>query len=316
MPIPARDGPSTDLLGGRAPVQNDPNETSGEVPATQVVRTRGRPGVVPEDFARSFDPPTDLMYYDEPELPASDDSRTRRNVVDEGPTQVDYDISSARPTVEHNATIPTPIVLPESAPTEATLAPSLGPLIQKRPSGEALDLRHVATVLDSDTIDEPMDGLEEIRGTEGFVEDSGRTDGAGGRYGVGPTEGTEKLHGFEQYIDSIPPIVEEDDDDDSSPPLVKPLRAPDMPAMDEDLERAMEGLRQAAESQAATAQDSVSPHVYSSKTRTDVELQPSPVRSSQELDAGFLHNRKVIVLVATAFVGSVLAAMLLWIIRQ
>src|SRR5262249_24681887 len=102
--------------------------------------------------------------------------------------------------------------------------------------------------------------------------------------------------------------------DDDSQPLVKPLRAPEIPAMDEDFDRAMEGLRQAAESQAATAQDSVGPQ-YSSKTRTDVALQPTPVRSSQELDAGFLDRRRTPIVIGLSFLLLIAVAFLMYLLR-
>jgi serine/threonine protein kinase len=250
MPIPPPDG--------RPPIA-DPSDKL-EVPPTQIVRARDRPPVVSEDFARSFDPPTDLLYYDEPELPNPDVMRTRPNAVDEGPTQVDFDLNAvSRDTIPADGrtkSIPTPVVMvPDGDPTEATLAPAIG----KIPTDDAIDLRHVATVLDSDTLDEPMESAD----------------------------------GFEE-------------DPDPSVPLVKPLRAPEIPAIDD----AVEGLRH-AESQ---TEDTIEPLVFSGKTRTDLELQPAPVRSSNEIDGGILDRRKAPV-IAAFLIGILFIAIVLWMIR-
>jgi serine/threonine protein kinase len=265
---------------------------------TEIVRARERPPVDSQEIPRSFDPPTDLMYY-EPELPNMHGLRTQPNVVDDGPTQVDFNITIPHPSSFEDtipdrgatAPIPTPVVISESSFDSSATESNHVPQIQKSSTDET-DLRHVVSVLDTETLDRPAKRASSF-------------------------EALEPVMPIHNLGESRPPM----DDDEDSPPLVRPLRAMEIPGtLDGELERAMDRLREEPEGQSSTVQDHA-PQLYSSRTRTDLELPPpmpqvSPVRSSQELAWGLVDRHKMPIVVGLAFlVGTLLIAMFLYILR-
>lgn len=269
-------------------------------PRTEVVRVRDRPPVDSQEIPRSFDSPTDLMYY-EPELPNMDGLRTQPNVVDDGPTQVDFNITMPPPgkasfedTIPDRGTtgpMPTPVVISqnnfESGPTQSTGVPDL-----RRTETRETELRPVVSALDNDTVDHPVQARPRF-------------------------ESLEPVMPIHNLGESRPPI----DDDEDSPPLVRPLRAPEIPGYDSGVERVVEELRGGVTVQSSTEQDHA-PQLYSSRTRTDLELPPvpsmppMPERSSQELAWGLIDRHKMPIVVGLAFfLGTILIATILWALR-